>query len=55
MENNKGKKIIVQTRKFTEIADAVPSLTMSYGILKCPVDSSSTDPGSLISPPFRIN
>ena len=34
--------------------DSLPSLTMSYGMLKCPIDSSSTEPGSsLISPPFQ--
>lgn len=44
---------ILQTRKFIEIKDFLPSLTMSYGMLKCPVDSSSTEPASLTSPPFR--
>ena len=46
---------VFRTKKFIEITDALPSLTMSYGMLKCPVDSSSTEPGSLISPPLQNN
>ena len=44
---------LIETRKFVENTDASPSLTMSYGMLKCPVDSSSTEPGSLFSPPLK--
>ena len=45
--------LIVLPQLQIKTVSPIPSLTISYGIWKCPVESSSKEPDSLSSPPCK--